>query len=1047
MNTSNFKNLFLIVLTILLSVSNANSQIIQTIAGGNGEGALPQNFAIESPGALVIDKKGNIYFYEELYNQIKKIDAATGRIKTVVGNGEVGVGGDNYLALNAQIVRVGEMVLDSAGNLYFSGLTNNRIRKVNMVTGIITTIAGTGIQNHSPDSVLAFGNPIGFVRGLAFDKLGNLFFSEASHNYIRKIDKNTGLLITIAGTGASVGALGDGGLATAATFNYPTKIIIDDSSNIYVAELNRYRVRKISALTGIITTVAGNGQQGYSGDNGLATAAKIYGIGSMVFDANGNLILGDVGGNVIRKINKQTGIITTIAGSGIGGYSGDGGLAINAMIQNPYSMDKDSLGNILFCDSYNHRIRKINTAGIISTIVGNGTQGLSGLGAEAIFAQNMLVTSLVIDSAKNIYTTNNNRICKINAQTGILSSYAGTGVFGFFGDNGLASTAKFSNPTDLVMDKSGNLIFIDYGNFRIRKINAQTNIITTIAGTGTQGFSGDSGLAINAEIGKAVSLDIDSSGNIYFADLLGKDGVHTNRIRKINALTGIISTFAGSDTFGFSGDGGIIGNATFNVPSKVRVDLKQNVYIYDEYNKRIRKVDAQTGIVQTVFGGGVINTISDGSKALEINYYSGTLMEIDVYQNLFVSISGSSAVFKVDAKTGIMKKYAGTGLAGFSGDGFPPTQAQIATNISALKIDKTGNAWLADNNRIRAVSNTLPTILVQPKSTTACINNTTFFAIKASSDTAYQWQVFKNGSFVNLQNTSIFSSVNTDTLRVLLLDSSLNNDSFRCVVYGQLGSTFSNSVVLTIRQQTTPEISGPANVCQGQTIVYTVPNILNHNYLWSFKYGVLNGSNNKNSVYYVLNGSEKSDTVYLRYGIDGTTCSVIAKFPVKIFPKPSPAFTYTQAGGKLTFFPTQPDLVNYSWVINKVTSNDKNPILQFTNNGTYSVYLKVTDSLGCFKDTTMSIQVISVGVNESLSAMSVVNFYPNPVVENLTIEAYNNLQKYNLVLSDISGRVVFLLNNIRENKLILNLKEIPKGLYFGQIISNNKSEYFKVIKD
>jgi len=983
MSTFLLKNTFFFCLIILSANSLLKGQVIQTVAGGIGEGALPQNFAVDNPNGLIIDKKGSVYFYDDLPNQIKKIDGTTGRIKTVVGTGGVGVSGDNDSALKAQIVRVGKMALDSAGNLYFSGTTNNRIRKVNRVTGIITTVAGSGIVAYTKDGELAYDHAIGLVQGIVFDKVGNMYFSESTNNIVRKVDKSTGLLSTYAGLGTTASALGDGGLATAATLNYPGALIIDDSSNIYIADLYQQRIRKVSALTGIITTVAGNGTQGYSGDNGLATAAKINYISSLTFDGSGNLILGDANESVIRKVNKQTGIITTIAGTGIGGYGGDGSLAVNALLQDPMAMDKDSLGNIIFCDTYNNRIRKINTSGIINTLVGNGTsQGFIGLGAEAIYAQNLFATSIVIDSVKNIYTTNSNRICKTDAQTGIITAFAGVGVMGFSGDNGPASMAKFNNPAGIILDKAGNIIFIDRGNYRIRKINAATQIITTIAGTGTQGYSGDGGLATAADLGGITSMDIDSTGNLYLCDVAGPQ-VSNNRIRKINAATGIITTYAGGSIAGFSGDGGPVDSALFQYPSKMRVDGKGNVYIYDEQNKRIRKVDAKTGIIQTVLGGGTTSLITEGSKALEVKYSSGTLMEFDASQNLYISVSGSSIIYKVDAQTGLITKYAGTGVEGFSGDGLAPAQAQISASISSLKIDKSGNAWFADNIRIRAISNTAPTVLSQPKNLIACINNTISFDIKASCDSAYQWQLFQGGVYSNIQNNSLFSGAQTNSLSISILDSSLNNDSFRCVVYGPMGTTISNAALLRIRPvQSVPVITGPANACQGQTFLYSIPNISNHSYKWNIKYGSYGSSKNNFTAIF---GLVKQDTIYLLDSIDGTTCSVSTFFPVKLSLKPSPAFTYTQAGGKLTFYPTQTGLMSFDWVINKITSNDQNPKVEFTSNGTYSVFLKVTDSLNCYRDTTVNVLVTTVGFNETSSTNKQVNLYPNPVKDILTI--------------------------------------------------------------
>ncbi|OYU95544.1 MAG: hypothetical protein CFE21_10395 [Bacteroidetes bacterium B1(2017)] len=1030
----------LLILILLLAINPSQAQIIQTVAGGIGEGALPQNYNIAGDCELIIDKKGNIYFFDGLYFQIKKIDASTGRIKTIAGKGNWGDADDNDSALNAEIFDVTAMGLDSVGNLYFSG-TNNLIRKVNISTGIISTIAGNGTNGYTPDGNLANGFAIGLVKGIVFDKSGNMYFLE--NNMARKVDKSTGLLTTIAGTGAIDGALGDGGLATAATLNTPRALIMDDSSNIFIADGYQYRIRKVSTLTGIISTIVGNGTSGYSGDSGLATNASIGFINSITFDGIGNLILSD-NNSVIRKVTKQTGIITTLAGKGIFGFGGDGGLAVNALLGTPGSIDKDSLGNIIFSDYYNKRVRKINTSGVISTLMGNGTQGFIGLGEQAIYAQLFYASSIFIDSEKNIFTTNSNRICKINAQTGILTAFAGTGEIGFSGDNGPASSAKFNNPAGLLMDKAGNFIFIDYGNFRIRKINASTLVVTTIAGTGKQGYSGDGGLAIEANIGAITSMDIDSAGNLYICDAAGTWS-DDNRIRKISAATGIITTYAGGDIKGFSGDGGPVSSAVFYYPSLVRVDKKDNIYILD--NNRIRKVDAKTGIIQTVLGGGNAPKITDGSKALEVQYNFGNILEIDDNQNLYISSSGSAIMFKVDSKTGVITNYAGTGVVGFSGDGLAPTLAKLYWNIYDIKFDQLGNAWIIDGNRIRKITNTAPTVLSQPKSIIACLNTKVSFQIKASCDSAYQWQIYQGGVYSNIQNNNIFSGAQTNTLQISILDSSLNNDSFRCVVYGPLGITNSNNGVLKIRpEQSKPQISGPIIACQDQSAVYSVPNLSDHTYLWKITGGSLIGSITKNSAsaFWSLN---KQDTITVFDTIYGTKCGVSVSQIVSLKPKPSPAFTYTQAGGKLTFFPVQLGMMSYSWEINKITSNDLNPKVQFTTNGIYRAYLKVTDSLNCYKDTSIDIQVSTVGLDQYLKEANGLKVYPNPVKNFLTIEFNNPIEEYNLSVLDITGRVILANDKLKDRIYQLNLEALPSACYFVQVSTPSFSKVMKVFKD
>ncbi len=340
----------------------------------------------------------------------------------------------------------------------------------------------------------------------------------------------------------------------------------------------------------IITTFAGNGTQGYSGDGGQATDAELYTPEGAAFDAAGNLYVADYGNNVIRKINTL-GIITTVAGNGYGAglltgaYSGDGGQATAAELWSPEGVAIDAAGNLYFSDGYNFRIRKVNTAGIISTIAGNGTFGYSGDGGPATAAEVRNVFGIIIDAAGNIYLgdTQNNVVRKVNT-AGIITTIAGNGTSGYSGDGGQATAAQLSDPARFAFDSQGNLYIADADNDNIRKVNT-AGIITTIAGTGIQGYSGDGGQATAAELHTPDGLAIDAAGNLYISD----DG--NNRIRMINTM-GIISTIAGDNALGggYSGDGGPATAADLYLPVEVVFDAAGNLYISDADNYRVRKV-------------------------------------------------------------------------------------------------------------------------------------------------------------------------------------------------------------------------------------------------------------------------------------------------------------------------------------------------------------------------------------------------------------------------------------------------------------------------
>ena len=337
-------------------------------------------------------------------------------------------------------------------------------------TGIITTIAGCDTSRFSGDGGIADTSCLNFPY-CVFKVSNNLFIADALNNRIRKIDLNTNIITTIAGTG-DFSYSGDGGPATNAALFLPSGIFIDSNNNLYIADAGNHRIRKIDGSTGIISTVGGSGSPGYSGDGSLATEAMLNGPSGVYVTHNEDIYISEYYNNCIRKIDHSSGIITTIAGTGTSGYSGDNGPAVNALLSAPMNLYGDLDGNIVFVDSWNSVIRKIDlNTGVISRVAGTGVNGYSGDGGLATDANIRVPTGLFINRQGDTYFTEyySGNVRRIDASTGFITTVVGYGVEGFAGDGGPASNAQLR--ADYVyVDDNSDMYIADAGNNKIRKV-------------------------------------------------------------------------------------------------------------------------------------------------------------------------------------------------------------------------------------------------------------------------------------------------------------------------------------------------------------------------------------------------------------------------------------------------------------------------------------------------------------------------------------------------------------------------------------------------
>ncbi len=585
--------------------------------------------ALFIPFAVAVDPSGNVFITE--YDQrIRKV-TPDGIITTYVGTGEPGFSGDGGPAAQATINYASGLATDSAGNLYIADTGNNRIRKVTP-DGMITTIAGTGKLGSVGQNVPALTAQLFAPVKLTVDPQGNVYVVETLDisvvAVVRKIDTK-GIISSVAGGGLDPS---DGVAATTAAI-LPLAVSTDTAGNLYIVDLHLGTIRKVTS-DGLIHTVAGSSPNaGFAGDGGPALKA-VFHFGTqpgLAIDKTGDIYLADDGNNRIREITPD-GTINTVAGNGLFRFSGNGGPAVDATLNDPIGLLGDSSGNIYISEGEAGRIRKVAPDGTISLIAGNHGNTYAGDGGPAIFASLGFPTYMTFaPDGSLVFADLTSCVVRSINQAGIISTIVGNNICTIGGDGGPPLKASLAGPSGVAYDTAGNLFITDTYNHRVRVVRASDGIILTLAGDGTPNFSGDNGSSLKAEVNTPEGVRVYNNA-VYFADS------GNNRIRKIDLATLTITTVAGNGKNAYSGDGGKATAASLSLPLNMNFDTAGNMYIADTDNSVVRKVDTN-GIISTFAGEDPFDTLNDGGLATMAAIGGPQDVFIDQPGNFFISDS------------------------------------------------------------------------------------------------------------------------------------------------------------------------------------------------------------------------------------------------------------------------------------------------------------------------------------------------------------------------------------------------------------------------
>jgi len=683
----------LLLAALLLSLPGVAQDVITTAIGGGPNGIPALDANLYYPNGIAVDSNGNYYIAAVVQHRIFKVNTS-GTITVVAGSGAQGYSGDGVVggAANASLYRPVAVAVDGSGNVYIADSYNCVVRKVDTAK-TITTVAGTAGQCN------ASGNNLSYPSGLALDGSGNLFIGDYNNCRVSRMVLATKALSNYAGNG-TCGYTGDNGPATNAELYYPSGVATDSAGDVFIADSSNCVIREVKKSTGVITTVAGNNTCGFSGDGGKATSAQMNQVFALAVNGAGTTVtFSDYYNQRVRQFTVG-GNINTVAGTGTAcsGACGEGGAATSAGLYNPVGVAVTSGGTIYLANSTNYVVDSFTVGGNIKLVAGNHSYNIETLmnGAPANGVVLMFPYGIAVDPSNNMFVadSNNFMVRELVNSSGLVNYFAGNGAYGYSGDGGKATSAGLTYDYGVARDSSGNIYIADTYDCLVRKVDTGGNISTfaglVVSGAPRCGVAGDGGPATQGELNYPYGLAADTKGNLYIADF------YNHAVRKVSG--GTLSTVAGIlGVGGYSGDGGPATSGLLYEPTGVAVDPAGNVFIADYASCRVRKVNAATGFITTVAGNGTCGFTGDGIAVQNgVAYPQG--VAVDANDNLF--ISDNYNIVRWVSPSGIMTTIAGTGAGGYSGDGGLATAA-LLNEPTGITLDSSGNVLVSDYNNLR----------------------------------------------------------------------------------------------------------------------------------------------------------------------------------------------------------------------------------------------------------------------------------------------------------------------------------------------------------